>query len=293
MRTLSILFVAFLALSCSTGFAKAQDQCSLCETVVTIIENWVESNATISQIEQYLQNLCALVPAYQTICDTIVDQGVAEIVELLEQEYTPDQVCVVLGLCTSVPKPAPLPKDDIECESCEEVISVIEQWLENSDNQQTVVEAVEIVCTYMPDWEQTCDAIVEAGVPEVITWIETYENETVVCGQLGLCSAKVPVKVPPKAPQDQCSTCTTIIGFIESWVEQNSSITQIEAYLDAFCALLPDNYQTMCEQIIQTELPAIIAYIEADEDPDTICQQLGLCTNSAKFVATSKPVSIN
>jgi len=307
-----LIFVVCLAVSC-TFFAPAQAQvnCGLCETVITLVETWVENNATETEIEQYLNTICALFPQYQATCDQIADQGLAQVIQWIEQNETPTQICTQLGFCTSnkgtvMPSPhksllnqlskilAPPKKvsDDAECDTCEEVIGYIETWLENSNNQQDVVTAVEVVCTYMPDWETTCDAIIAAGVPEVVNWIATNENSTVVCIQLGLCDGEIPQVISEVAiPDDDCDDCTEVLGYIEDWIAANATQQQIVQYLDTLCSLIP-NYETLCDTIVETEIPAIIADLEANQPPAVICNELGLCTSKviSKIVKSHGPI---
>jgi len=285
-----LLFAVFLAFSC-TFFAPAQAQnCAVCETVITLVESWVESNATEQEIVQYLNTICSLFPQYQQVCDQIADQGVAQVIQWLEQNETPSQVCTQLGFCTSakgvlipVPQifklltPPKKVSDDAECDTCEEIIGYIENWLENSNNEQEVITAVEVVCTYMPGWETTCDAIIAAGIPEVISWIASNENSTVVCVQLGLCDGKI-AKPTVAAPADNCDDCTQVVGYIESWIAANATQQEIVQYLETLCSLIPQ-YASLCETIVSTEIPAIIADLEANQPPSVICGELGLCTS--------------
>jgi len=287
-----LVFVTFLLGTFFIQSATAQ-QCGLCETLIQYIEGLVESNATVSEIEQELETICSLVPAYQQVCDQIVEQGVPQIITWIEQNETPEEVCTQLGLCSSneVAHPKILPINwgkilgqDSECSDCEYIIGVVEQWMDNTNNQQEIITAVEIVCTYMPDWESTCDAIIAAGVPQVIQWIETYENNTVVCIQLGMCSGEdVQVYSAPQ-PEDDCSDCTQLVQWIESWVAQNSTETEITLYLETVCTLIP-GYTTLCDQIIENELPVIIQYLENNESPSTVCGQIGVCSS---FIAGNK-----
>src|SRR5690606_31741252 len=43
------------------------DNCDVCQTVVGAIESWLESNETVATIEQYLNQLCSLVPDYTVV----------------------------------------------------------------------------------------------------------------------------------------------------------------------------------------------------------------------------------
>jgi len=300
MKTVAIIFALFALFAAS----KAQN-CASCELVIGMIETWVEANATESQILQYLETVCTLFPQYQATCDQIASQSLSEIIGYLQDDETPSQVCTQLGMCTSearsffialqdvhklknLPKPIKSSfkndKQDVECGSCENVISVIEEWLDQSNNQQEVISAIEVVCTYMPGWDTTCDAIISAGVPTVVTWIETYENSTMVCNQLGLCGSTEEKPVPVIHVTDDCGECQQIIATVENYLASNTSESAIETYLDIACTVIPQ-WTTICETVISQELPQIIDMIEQQESPVTICTTLGLCSSKPMIFA--------
>jgi len=118
----------------------------------------------------------------------------------------------------------------------------------------------------------------------LVGWIDEYENNSVVCYQLGLC--------PKFSPQivhvtDDCGECQQIVATIENWMLSNASISVISTYLDLACALIPQ-WESVCEGFIVSELPQIIKLIEADEDPLTICTTIDVCSSK-----TSSFVKIN
>jgi len=267
-----ILLVALVAIFAPVAYAQ---ECSACEAVITMVEGWVANNSTEQQITQYLETICQLVPGYTAVCDAIITEGVVQIITWIKQNESPLTICTQLGLCTSG-KPT-----DLECEGCEDVIGYVEQWLANTNNQQVVVSAVEVVCTYMPEWESTCDAIIAAGVPDVINWIETAENKTTVCVQLDLCSGK---KIPmPKTPQATCGDCQSIVETIDNWVSMKAAQQTIETSLATACKLIPQ-WKDMCTSVIQMEVPQIIRWVENDQKPEAICSSLGYCsTKSVKI----------
>lgn len=305
----SIIFAIFALLAIST-VVKAQD-CSTCELVVNFIESWVESNATEAEIQQYLNTLCGLVPGYTAICDQIADSGLTEVIGWINANENAQTICTQLGMCSSKfavkpvagkttiikPKLSTLSKvklpsikkpnmkaqkvGDIECDGCNEVISIIEEWLEEASSQQEIINAVEVVCTYMPDWETTCDAIIASGVPEVIQWIETAENASVVCNQLGLCS-KLSVQSVRKFTDD-CGDCGQIVTLIENYIDLSATEQQIEAYLDLACQLVPQ-WSSVCASYINGYVPQIISWINQNENPTTVCTQIGVCSSKSKLI---------
>jgi len=285
------LIFALLAILAICPFLKNQakaQSCGECEIVITFVETWVNNNATEAEISAYLDVACSTIfSAYEQTCDQIVAQGIAEIISYIQQDETPTQICTNMGFCTSA-KADCAKIQDAECDECEMAVSTIETWLDNTNNQADVVTAVEVVCTYMPSWTSTCDAMIVAGVPSVVNWIDTNENSTVVCGQLELCGTTKIAK-PIKNVGDECSSCQVLVGFIENWALNNATAEQIESYLDTLCPLIPD-YTTQCEQIVNSEIPSILAQLEADENPAAICTQLGACTSGIKKLSGLKEI---
>jgi len=296
-------FLGLLAFSSLINFSQAQS-CGTCEDVIGFIEGWVESNSTDQEIIQYLDTICTYLQGYSTICEAIANQGIEEVISWIKNNEDAETICTQLGLCSSKIKPmkqqkispiiisklltlptvkitpnykikipvAPQQVDSsVECSGCEEVISVVENWLDTTSNQQEVITAVEVVCTYMPDWTSTCDNIISVGVPTVINWIEEYENSTIVCGQLELCPL-------PKdfVPQDDCTSCSGIVSMVESFVASQSTETDIESYLDVICGLFPQ-WTSSCDSIVSTYLPEIITLLEQDQTPQDVCSEIGFC----------------
>jgi len=278
--------------------AKAQD-CATCEYIISIIETYAENNQSEEFILQALDSLCTLFPSYASTCDAIAAQGLDEVISWINQNESPQTICTQLGQCSSSKSSSikhPLPKfsdlknfkipsklsrpshklsthqiGDAECSGCEEVISIIEQWLDQSDNQDEVITAIEVVCTFMPDWETTCDAMIEAEVPNVVDWIEKYENATMVCNQLQLCGASKLIRV-----SDNCGDCQQIVAAVENWVATSSTESQIESYLDVACTLVPQ-WTNLCDAVIAQSVPQIVSWAEANETPQTICTNLDVC----------------
>jgi saposin len=296
------LTIGLLAFSSMVNYSEAQS-CGTCEDVIGFITNWVENNSTDQEIISYLDTVCTYLQGYSQICDAIANQGVEEVIQWIKQNESPETICTQLGLCTSsrpakhykvssdiISKLITLPtvklstqpkikiptnkvQDPVECSACEEVINVVENWLDTTSNQQEVITAVEVVCTYMPDWESTCDNIISVGVPTVINWIEEYENSTTVCGQLSMCPLPKIVK-----PQDDCSSCDSIVSMIESYVATQTTEATIESYLDIVCTLVPQ-WSSACDNIVSTYVPQIITMLEADQTPQDVCNEIGFCSN--------------
>jgi len=284
----SIFFLLFAVLAVSVHQSNAQAvSCGECELVVGIIEEWVEANNTLTEMQTYLDALCATIfSGYEQTCDQIANQGLAQVVAWLKADESPQDVCTSLSLCTSSMAEKQL--GGLVCDECHAVVNTIEVWLDNTNNQDEVITAIEVICTGFSEWDATCDSMIEAGIPEVVNWIDTNENSTVVCQQLGSCGndSKIEFAIMKKVSNVgdyECDTCTSLVGYVESWVESNYSISQIEQWLEYLCAYIPD-YKTQCDQVILSEVPSIVASIEANESPLQVCTQLSLCSSNSTLI---------
>lgn len=282
MKFFAVVFALCVIFTASKPVA-AQN-CALCEYVVQAIESWVDSNATISEIEQYTLKLCALVPSFSAVCDAIAQEGIEEVISLIQQYENPQAVCTQLGVCTSL--------TGANCGICETVVNSVESWIASSATEAQIASSLSALCTLVPAFESTCDAIIAAGIPTVINWVEQNENATVVCGQLGVCGAsKAVVKLG-----DNCDSCQTLIGTMEHWLEQNATESWIENELIAtLCKFVPSFAKT-CDAIFFYGVPDVVDWIETNEGPEVVCTQMGLCGSAAaKFlgkVAHSKNIKL-
>jgi saposin len=270
------------ALCFSAVLAAPQDStCDSCTYVVGVIESWVESNSTVEEIDQLLDTWCSFVPQFNSICDQLVQFGVAELIQLIQQSENPTQVCTQIGLCTSSSLKTKV--RDTNCFLCEQVIGAIEGWIDSQSTIQEIESNLQTLCSFVPGFSATCDAIIDAGVPSVVNWIITAENSTVVCTQLGLCGSSRPKVIPkPKARQDDpnCDICKTLIYAIEGWMAENKTETTIENDLEKYFCAVAGPFQFVCDAIAEKGVPTVVDWIEQNESPLVVCQQLGLCANS-------------
>jgi len=53
------------------------------------------------EIEQYLETVCQFFGSYSTQCTQLIQQYLPQVINYLEQGYTPAQVCQMIGFCSS------------------------------------------------------------------------------------------------------------------------------------------------------------------------------------------------
>lgn len=74
----------------------------------------------------------------------------------------------------------------------------------------------------------------------------------------------------------ECEACKFIVQSVEDWIASNETLSTIETKLNWLCNLLP-RYNDTCMYVVETGLPIIIKYLEAFENPQMVCFQIGLC----------------
>jgi saposin len=269
--------------------ASAQQWCSPCEGVISMIESYVTENTTETQILQALESLCNLIPGDwgQQCVQAIANNGPAIIQQILNAE-NPTVVCTQLGLCTSKPKvlPKPVPKKTLDnCDICETVIQYVSTWVASNQTEEYIENMINQYCPLLGLPVAECNAIA-AAIPSVIEEIESGATPQVICQTLGLCPKRKAVK--PKAQGADCSICIFVVGQIEDYIASNATETEIMNALNQACALL-GAFQAQCQALVQN-LPAYIAQLEKAEDPTTICTQVGICTSTKPKPGTHFPV---
>lgn len=74
-----------------------------------------------------------------------------------------------------------------------------------------------------------------------------------------------------------CSLCEFVANYVEGYIAQNYTETQIESLLDRVCDLAPSSFEEECHDFINTEVPVIISEFENYETPEEVCSQMGFC----------------
>jgi hypothetical protein len=73
----------------------------------------------------------------------------------------------------------------------------------------------------------------------------------------------------------ECDVCQFVAQEAEGLLLTNKTLTQIETDLDSLCQ--KTKYDTLCESVVNTYLPKIIEFLEQEETPQQVCQQVGVC----------------
>ncbi|KAM9991196.1 hypothetical protein ACTFIZ_004610 [Dictyostelium cf. discoideum] len=78
-----------------------------------------------------------------------------------------------------------------------------------------------------------------------------------------------------------CEICEFVTTFLEDKLANSNVETNISDELMKLCDYIPSNYQSICNNLIENNIDSIIKSFENNETPTTICDQLGLCSQSS------------
>ncbi len=76
----------------------------------------------------------------------------------------------------------------------------------------------------------------------------------------------------------KCDLCQLGITYIENYLQNNYTETELENVLDNLCYKTPDS--NLCIALVNNYLPQIIELIEQKETPSEICNKLSLCDSN-------------
>ena len=84
------------------SFSFAGQACGICEMAITVGEQWLQSGAGQAELEQNLDNMCAILPSeYSAQCEKLVAAQLPAMVSWLVSNQPPQVFCTEVGLCSS------------------------------------------------------------------------------------------------------------------------------------------------------------------------------------------------
>merc|ERR1719321_491501 len=195
--------------------------------------------------------------------------------------------------------PAAVPQGTIECTICGYIVNAVEGYLAENKTETEIVQLLENdVCAILGPIKSTCDALVAQYLLDIIQYLESNQDPTTVCQEIGLCAAsQAPVAVEtqanPVAAQAEgsieCTICGYIVKAVEGYLADIKTETEIEQLLESdVCGILGPLKDTG-NALVAQYLPDIIQYLETNQNPTQVCQEIGLCAASQAPVP-AKPV---
>ncbi len=212
MSKLITLFFALMLISVAIkaditahkGIEKSEEsiECYACELFVTAIDNYLESNKSISNLEEYAMDACQFLGNYKSLCEAEVPQVLPLVIQYLEKELTSEQICEKLDACSgnstdknsifvSISCPEYEEDDDVDddieisaCNICEGLLRIVDEYLDQDSTQMKLENMFATECSkFFPQHEQSCQEFSNYLVPKVTEILES----TNICTDMSVC----------------------------------------------------------------------------------------------------------
>ncbi|KAJ5072527.1 hypothetical protein M0811_01542 [Anaeramoeba ignava] len=245
-------------------------ECTVCEMVMELLDNYLQQNHTEQEIEQFLEGVCNMLPSYLSgPCDSMIQEYLPQIINLIVNGASPDKVCSMIGLCATPKKPI---GGEIECTVCDEVMKLVEKFMEDKRTEDEIEKFLEDVCNMLPSPLNTiCDGLIEQYIPVIVNLLVNDYPPDKICALIGLCTSET-------APKGiECTVCEMIMELLDTFLKDNHTDQEIEQFLENVCNMLPSFLSGPCDSLVQEYLPQIINLIVNGVTPDQICSMIGLC----------------
>jgi len=155
---------------------------------VDIIESWAEANNTITAIESKFDLLCALVPAFEGVCEGIVDFDVKGVVGYLEKNGDSNTVCKKIGVCGGLKLQGTRNNLNADgyCNYCEYFFGVMESFASSGAGESDIFGYLDLLCSLFPS-ETICQYGIAGAAPYLFSYVTAYADPSTVCYDLGAC----------------------------------------------------------------------------------------------------------
>lgn len=243
-------------------------QCELCKEVMKIVEQRVMNKKSKDEIRRELEKSCSRLKKFSVKCTKFVDKYSDKIVDLIEKELTPDEVCRELMFCVRVDEtdlqdydsgldilmlaekePEKEIKAEPQCVICEFVMTKLEDELNDKKTDDEIKNAVRNICSKMPATVgKSCKQFVDYYFDMIIVFIETLEPKE-ICGEMKLCPAPPPSydETMIKSIQGEiyeCAICKGLVEGLDTFVEDPYTEANLENLEEKLCEKFAGKYKT-------------------------------------------------
>ena len=271
------------------------DVCMICEFVLSEIQNKLKDNSTEEEIKDMLNKLCNDFSSnyIKTHCLDFVRQYEDLIVQFLISNLSPSDVCKALHLCQAE-KREPLEVTDLmidygdaiesfdtqkikspQCALCKIIMVKIEQMLNGSIDEDTILKSIEKVCTFLPSAKKKdCNQFIEQYGKQMLEFLKFALEPAEFCSIAGLCSSHV-IKLEIR----KCAVCEVAVDTMVKILQNPNVDKSLEHIFEKTCRAFPTKNQEICRTLIEVYGEKIFAMLATSMKPNEICREIKLCSS--------------
>ncbi|XP_072051429.1 prosaposin-like [Amphiura filiformis] len=202
------------------------------------------------------------------------------------QNWTLTSICGTLGFCQGVDttqmiaaltrvviKVKMLPTADM-CTDCKMFFGDVQKVLVDPNNQQTIISAVEQVCSLLGDLSSECQSFVEQYGSTVINAVaQVLVRPQNTCNTIGFCGMLPKLRVKAGDP---CTDCKASFGDVKMLLSNATTQKELLNDIKMSCSLLGD-LADQCNLLIDQYGPLFFDLLLPELDATSICGTLGFC----------------
>ncbi|RMX42497.1 hypothetical protein pdam_00020424 [Pocillopora damicornis] len=296
---------------------KDEVACDVCKELDPLMRAYLEKNTTQTELVTLVEEACEkFAGSYAEVCKSLVDQYEPLLMNtILEYLADPQQACTTLGLCSSEVKQVdaklifkPLKKQMIklvkplalaakhkpvvvkskpvktsaECILCEFIMDKLDSILKQNATREEIEEALDKVCSYLPSSiSSECTQFINQYSDAILQILAQELDPKEVCTALQLCTSQAKAMEKPKIhlpkSNETCEICDTVMTYLKMFLAENETQQEILNVLKQLCSYLPEQLSSECTAIVTEYGPALLNLI-AESDPETLCEEIGLCS---------------
>jgi len=88
----------------------------------------------------------------------------------------------------------------------------------------------------------------------------------------------------------ECTLCKYVVNYINLLLESNFTVEEILKVLDLACAIFPQKEHASCINFVKTYGPILPQLIAELDDPNVVCELIGLCKKTDNKLIEIPPV---
>jgi saposin len=188
---------------CETVKANDALECMFCKQVFNYVDAFITKNSTEAEIEQALERVCAFLPtSVRTECDTIIEQYTPTLIHLIVADFTPQEICQALGLCSASAQQRASAKQfgidvaekksvkGIECSMCVHLMNYLDDFLMRNSSVIEIEQVLERICYQLPaSYKTKCGEFIENYTPYLINLFVAELSPVEICQSCRMCPA--------------------------------------------------------------------------------------------------------
>lgn len=277
--------------------------CPFCLMALQEIKDIIENNKTEQNIANVVSRLCDHLNAkLKTQCTEFVTKYSQEIVEMVLADFTPQEVCTYLKLCTdSEPKRKNVKivveqkvENTPQCVLCKEVIKLVEQRVINKKSKDEIRRELENSCGRLKKFSGKCKEFVDKYSDRIVDLLEEELTPEQLCRELIFCVAAddrdsqdydsgldvlmmaLPTEESEISSEPQCVICEFVMTKLDKALKDKKTDDEIKRVIKNICSEMPSTVNKSCNQFVDYYFDMIIVLIETTK-PSEMCAELKLC----------------